>query len=279
MRRIAATLGLLTIVSCAPGARPEDDAEAVKQAIGNYYAAYSGFDAPAYRATTTEDFVLLEHGELIGREGDVASMPKPDAGFRRSDAFDFRSVRIEADIAYAVYVVKSEMHDDIKGTRQREWLESAILRQTAGTWRMALLHSTRIQTPIGVRDIKSFAVRYTAAWCSQDPTSVAAFHADNSSLRINNGEPSVGRAAITEAARAFMKDFPDLVIEMDSFEQTGDGYIYRWTLTGTNTGPGGKGNKVRISGYEEWAVGADGLISRSLGHFDGADYQRQLDGR
>jgi hypothetical protein len=136
--------------------------------------------------------------------------------------------------------------------------------------------STAMLPFIGARDMKSFATHYTAAWCSQDPASVAAFYADNGSLKINDGAPSVGRAALTAAARAFMRDFPDMVVEMDALERAGDGYIYRWTLTGTNTGPGGKGNKVRISGYEEWTIGADGRIASSLGHFDAADYERQL---
>jgi hypothetical protein len=52
--------------------------------------------------------------------------------------------------------------------------------------------------------------------------------------------------------------------------------VYRWTLTGTNTGPGGTGRPVRISGQEEWTFGADGLIAESRGHFDQADYNRQL---
>ena len=120
------------------------------------------------------------------------------------------------------------------------------------------------------------AIRYTAARCSQDPASVAAFFAENGSLKINDGAPSIGRAAITEAARGFMKDFPDLIVEMDGLERKGDGYTFRWTLIGTNTGPGGTGNKVRISGYEEWTIGADGLIAASLGHFDAADYNRQV---
>jgi hypothetical protein len=33
---------------------------------------------------------------------------------------------------------------------------------------------------------------------------------------------------------------------------------------------------VRISGYEDWKIGSDGLISESLGHFDAADFQRQI---
>jgi ketosteroid isomerase-like protein len=266
----------LAATACVPNSKSSEDAAAVQQAIKDNYAAYSGFDEQKYRAMLADDYLLLENGELIDCEGDAASMAKPGTGYRRTDGFDFRLVKIDGDFAYAVYFLKSGIHDDIKGARQREWLESAILRRSEGAWRLALLHSTRISTPVGARVMNSSATRYTAAWCSQDPASVAAFFAENGSLRINDGAPSVGRAAITEAARGFMKDFPDLTVEMDGLERKGDGYIYRWTLTGANTGPGGAGNKVRISGYEEWTIGPDGLIAASLGHFDAADYNRQL---
>jgi hypothetical protein len=107
--------------------------------------------------------VLLEHGEIIDREADVASMAKPGIGFRRTDHFDFHSVTIERDLAYAVYVLRSEIYDDVKGARSREWLESAILRRVKGDWKMALLHSTRVSHPSGAKDMKQFATRYTAA--------------------------------------------------------------------------------------------------------------------
>lgn len=74
-----------------------------------------------------------------------------------------------------------------------------------------------------------------------------------------------------------MTDFPDLMVTMDDVSVDGDRAIYRWTLEGTNTGPGGTGGHVRISGFEEWRFREDGLIAESLGHFDSADYQRQLE--
>ena len=33
---------------------------------------------------------------------------------------------------------------------------------------------------------------------------------------------------------------------------------------------------VRISGYELWKIDNDGLIAESKGHFDSAEYERQL---
>jgi nuclear transport factor 2 (NTF2) superfamily protein len=113
-------------------------------------------------------------------------------------------------------------------------------------------------------------------WCSRDPARVAEHYAPDGSLTINDGPPSVGRAAITEAARSFMVAFPDLQVLMDDLVVLGGNAEYRWTLVGTNTGAGGAGRRVRISGLEEWTIGDDGLIAASLGHYDQAEYDRQL---
>ena len=121
-----------------------------------------------------------------------------------------------------------------------------------------------------------FAARYTAAWSSQDAARVASFYSTDGSLKINDGGHSVGREAITTAAQEFMTAFPDMVVQMDSLRLSPDAVEYHWTLIGTNTGPGGTGKAVRFSGYEEWTIGDDGLIAASKGHFDEAEYRRQL---
>ena len=87
----------------------------------------------------------------------------------------------------------------------------------------------------------------------------------------------MGRSAIAAVAQAFMTAFPDMKIFMDELFVEEERTFYHWTLTGTNTGPGGKGKRVRISGFEEWRMDADGLIAESRGHFDQAEYQRQLE--
>jgi hypothetical protein len=126
--------------------------------------------------------------------------------------------------------------------------------------------------------LREFARRYTAAWCSQDAASVASFFSPNGSLRVNDVAPAVGRNAITDVAQGFMTAFPDMQVLMDGVALQGDQALYRWTLVGTNTGPGGTGRRVHISGFEEWRIGPDGLIAESLGHFDPEDYRRQLEG-
>src|SRR5205809_258121 len=127
-----------------------------------------------------------------------------------------------------------------------------------------------------MNELSKFAQRYAKAWCSRDPTKVAAFFAERGSISINNGPPAVGRAAIAKEAQAFMTAFPEMVVTMDNVVHDEEGTKFHWTLTGTNTGPGGTGTKVRISGYELWKFGNDDLIAESKGHFDSAEYERQL---
>ena len=150
-------------------------------------------------------------------------------------------------------------------------------------------------------NLTEFAQRYAEAWCSQDPERVAAFFAENGSLKVNDDTPAIGRTAITEIARGFMRDFPDMIVTFDKLEPRGDATAFHWTLIGTNTGPGGTGNRVLISGYEVWKIdnGAggsratwtgkpervdeqggesinNGLIAESKGRFDSGEYERQL---
>ena len=150
-------------------------------------------------------------------------------------------------------------------------------------------------------NLTEVAQRYAEAWCSQDPERVAAFFAENGSLKVNDDTPAIGRAAITEIARGFMRDFPDMIVTFDKLEPRGDATAFHWTLIGTNTGPGGTGNRVLISGYEVWKIdnGAggsratwtgkpervgeqggesinNGLIAESKGRFDRGEYERQL---
>jgi predicted ester cyclase len=121
-----------------------------------------------------------------------------------------------------------------------------------------------------------FGKKYSAAWCSQKPASVAAFFAINGSLKVNADTPAVGREAITKVALGFMTAFPDMIVTMDSLVTKPNGTEFHWTLTGTNSGPGGTGNKVKVSGFELWHFDKNGLIQESIGSFDADEYNRQL---
>ena len=134
------------LASCHPAPAPADaakDANAVKQMLVDWYRVYSTTDETRYKAFVAEEYVLLENGTIMGLDDDLKSMRERPSGYRRKDSFDFRSVRLHGDLAYATYFLESEIADDAK-IAQRKWLESALLRRVDGRWRCALLHSTRI---------------------------------------------------------------------------------------------------------------------------------------
>jgi predicted ester cyclase len=120
-------------------------------------------------------------------------------------------------------------------------------------------------------DLTEFAKRYAEAWCGQDPEKVVSFYAKKAAISVNDGAP----APIAEVARSFMRDFPDIVVTFDKLEPRGDRVVFHWTLFGTFAQ---NENRVRLSGYELWKIDNDGLIAESEGHFDAADYERQLKG-
>lgn len=128
-------------------------------------------------------------------------------------------------------------------------------------------------TPDALHD---FATRYTAAWNAHDAEAAASCYALDGSLAINGGEPASGRSAVAAVVQSFCDAFPDAILTMDAVRGAGDRAVYLWTYEGTNTGPGGTGNRVRFSGWEAWTFSPDGLVAQSLGNFDSAEYERQL---
>jgi hypothetical protein len=147
-REFIAGTGMLIGSACAPSVLAADDDAAVKQAVEDFYSVYYvNLDKKKYRSLLTEDYLLLENGQIMDADADIALMPAPDDGYKRIDKFDFRSVKLHGGIAYAVYFLKSEITDKKNGARSREYLESAILQRSGKRWRVALLHSTKIVKP------------------------------------------------------------------------------------------------------------------------------------
>jgi SnoaL-like domain len=119
------------------------------------------------------------------------------------------------------------------------------------------------------QQIEQLARDYTEAWCSRDPARVASHYAPGGTIAINGGEP----APIAEVAEVFVAAFPDIEVFQDDLVVVDEVVEYHWTFTGTSAETG---KPVRIRGFEDWIVGPDGLIALSRGHYDEAEYERQL---
>jgi SnoaL-like polyketide cyclase len=187
-----------------------------------------------------------------------------------------RVLRIEALRESVRRLLWAKPHPCVDAGRNRAWIEVHQLLNWIVTGTLLASTSCTSTTPMKQPDLAGLGTRYAAAWSSQNPALLASFYAENGSLRVNDGPPSVGRAAIVATAQGFMTAFPDMVVKMSHMSQKEGHPVFNWIWTGTNTGPGGTGRFVRITGYEEWTLNADGLIAESKGHYDEAEYQRQL---
>ena len=122
-------------------------------------------------------------------------------------------------------------------------------------------------------EIRHFAEAYTRAWCSRSGEKVGSFFSENATSIINKGEPTTGRAAISETMGAFFVEFPDLVLTMDDLRTAENQAIFLWTLEGTNSE---SGNQVRIPGWQNWVLSDDLLIAEADGGYDLKEYERQV---
>lgn len=157
-------------------------------------------------------------------------------------------------------------------------IDNFTMLKEEGEWKFLSISYTRHPLPEEERifDMEFFARGYAQAWSGVKPDFVALFFEEGGSLQVNDGDPAMGRIEIAKIAEGFMTDLPDMHVSFDSIVTKSNGTEFHWTLSATNSGPGGTGKKVKVSGYELWHMGENGRIQSSQGHFPSEEYERQL---
>ncbi len=114
----------------------------VQQVITRFFDALSVANIPLMKAEVSDDFILLENGEIwtIDTLANKISRPKPE-GYLRQNSFDFLSTKIYKNRAYVYYKNKAEISSKTRNATIK-WLESVIFRKEKGRWRMEFMHST-----------------------------------------------------------------------------------------------------------------------------------------
>lgn len=158
-------------------------------------------------------------------------------------------------------------------------INNFLLMKENDNWKFLNISFTvkRLEEEKRTFDLEIFAQSYAQAWSSKRPGFVSSYFTKDGALKVNDGKPAKGTEAIINVAKGFMETFPDMIVSMDSLTTKLDKTRFYWTLTGTNDVPNGTGNKVKISGFEEWTLNKDGLIQESKGYFDEKEYKRQLE--
>lgn len=111
--------------------------------VQHFFAAISASDYDRLRSLVTDDFELLEVGELWDIEKLISVIPP--GGFERRNFFSPISVRIQGDLAWVSYWNKAIVVTGSESS-ERAWLESAVMLKSSAGWKIQMLHSTRIKS-------------------------------------------------------------------------------------------------------------------------------------
>jgi ketosteroid isomerase-like protein len=96
------------------------------------------------RNTSTEDIVILEHGEIwnidtILTKVNAMKLLNPT----RVNSFEFMQTEIRGQTAWVTYRNKAIITMAGKDS-EKNWLESAVLIKQGNEWKVKMLHSTRL---------------------------------------------------------------------------------------------------------------------------------------
>jgi len=124
----------------------DSDIKAVQQLVKNIFDdIWSGKKVDAIKKYHTNDFILLEHGEVWTNDT-IANWceraAKRDKGITRTNSFDFFKTEKTADRIWMAY----HNYAKFKGGRMKEarWLESVVAIKTYDGWKLQMMHSTRV---------------------------------------------------------------------------------------------------------------------------------------
>ena len=124
-----------------PGAHDADDAvAALKQA----YAAAEGLDEAGWKGSITPDFYAYDGGHRFTGDGmfDIVKSARAAGKVYHWELSGF-DAHATCGFVWVAYVNNGGVTTSA-GTTKLSWLESAVLRDDDGVWKIAFLHSTRV---------------------------------------------------------------------------------------------------------------------------------------
>ncbi|WHI46741.1 MULTISPECIES: nuclear transport factor 2 family protein [unclassified Microbulbifer] len=141
---------LLTLI--AINAQAVEKPEGFKT-IDGLFAALSNLDHQAMRDGVSDDFILLEHGEVWDIEDLIAVMKPKPSKLERINYFSIINFEERENLLTINYWTKSIFKSE-DGNKEAVWLESAIVKKIDGKWLVAQLHSTRLPAEKFPKDVQ-----------------------------------------------------------------------------------------------------------------------------
>lgn len=139
-----AILFILSLV-CLKASGQLKDSTAITQLIINDYRTFNYWNYKQHIANCHPHYKLIENGEIMTLQDEVEYFKKnAHRKINRTDKFNFISIRIKGNVAYAIYKLESTIEEDGK-SKFYKWAESAVCEKVKKGWKLALIHSTPIK--------------------------------------------------------------------------------------------------------------------------------------
>lgn len=129
-----------------PTSVTDSEAQAVKALVqGIFDDVWGGLDSTKILDYHTEDFVILENGEVWDNETILQYVRRSlskEVIPKRENSFDYISMEKRGDAIWAAYHNYATFSVDGKETGKGYWLESIVAIPTDEGWRLRMMHST-----------------------------------------------------------------------------------------------------------------------------------------
>lgn len=136
-------LFLFLIAPASLLAQSQRDSVNIVALLYSDYKALESFDGEAHLKNCTPDY-LIESGEVWNLERELAYFKmNVQRKLERHDNISIKYIKIEGALGYAVYELRSEIRENGMITKYR-WTETAVFNKVNDAWKIALIHSTRI---------------------------------------------------------------------------------------------------------------------------------------
>lgn len=139
------TCTLLILLFVVNNVHAQKPASTPQQAITYFFEGLSELSDGNMRAYLSQDFLLLEDGEVWNADSLTVNMARMKGrDFKRINSFRFILTEVEGNQATVAYY----NHADITVNGKLfpvDWLESAQLAKEESGWKIKLMHSTRIK--------------------------------------------------------------------------------------------------------------------------------------
>ena len=144
--KVSVIVLLFFLTSTTVSAQTQMDQQRVQQVVRQVFEAFSAGSFAKMEEAVTPDVKILETGEVWTLDTIRAYFEKPQPDdFKRINTLDFFQTEVEGKMAFVSYYNTAAIHANGKD-RTVKWLESAVLIKQGKSWKVKMLHSTRLKT-------------------------------------------------------------------------------------------------------------------------------------